>query len=71
MKKGSDRCASVLIPLAKFVEKSCNTLHKFALYNVRSITNKGLLINDLIIDQNLDCLGLVETWQQQNDFFSI
>jgi len=53
----------VLIPLAKFVKKSCNTLHKFALYN--------LLINDLIIDQNLDCLGLVETWQQQNDFFHL
>lgn len=70
-RKGSDRRVSVLTPLAKVVAKSCNTSHKFALYNVRSITNKGLLINDLIRDQNLDYLGLVETWQQQNDFLRL
>ena len=72
-RKGSDRRVncSVLTPLAKFTAHSCTTSHKFALYNIRSITNKGLLINDLIIDKNLDYLGLVETWQQQNDFLHL
>lgn len=33
-----------------------------ALLNVRSILNKSFIINDLILDSNLDCLLLTETW---------
>lgn len=33
-----------------------------ALWNVRSLTNKSFIINDLIQDMNLDCMFLTETW---------
>ena len=35
---------------------------KFALWNVRSLTKKSFLINDLISTNNLDFLFLTETW---------
>ena len=33
-----------------------------ALLNVRSLLNKTFIINDLILDNKLDCLFLTETW---------
>ncbi|KAI2642381.1 hypothetical protein H4Q32_025373 [Labeo rohita] len=45
-----------------------NTPLKCALLNVRSLSNKGYIIRDLIIDRELDFIFLTETWQQPNDF---
>uniref|UniRef100_A0A3B1ISB8 Reverse transcriptase domain-containing protein n=1 Tax=Astyanax mexicanus TaxID=7994 RepID=A0A3B1ISB8_ASTMX len=45
-------------------EKTIN----FGLFNIRSLTNKGQLIQDIICDRKLDFLCLTETWQQPNDF---
>lgn len=36
--------------------------------NIRSLSTKALLINDLITDHKLDMMGLCETWLKPNDF---
>ena len=33
-----------------------------ALFNVHSLSNESFIINDLILQNNLDCLFLTETW---------
>ena len=33
-----------------------------ALLNVRSLTNKTFVINELIAERQLDCMFLTETW---------
>ena len=35
---------------------------KLALLNVRSLNNKTFLVNELIKENNLDCICLTETW---------
>ena len=35
--------------------------------NIRSINNKALLINDMIVDHGMDILGLCETWLKPNE----
>ena len=62
---------SVLTPLAKSTVYTHATCHKVVLYNIRSITNKGHLVNDFITDNKLDYLCLTKTWQQQNDFLHL
>lgn len=37
-----------------------------ALLNVRSLTNKSFLVNDLISNHNLDFTLLTETWLDRN-----
>ena len=44
---------------------------KIALFITRSLNNKGLLLNEFITDNNLDFLCLTETWQNQQDYFSL
>ena len=45
-------------------ERDCdNTSHlKIGLLNVRSLTSKTVIVNELITDHNLDVIGLTETW---------
>lgn len=38
------------------------------LLNVRTISNKGQLIHDLVNDHKFDFLCLTETWQQPSDY---
>ena len=43
----------------------------FGLFNIRSLTNKGPLLLDLLNDNKFDFFCLTETWQQPNDFLHL
>ncbi|CAJ1050928.1 LOW QUALITY PROTEIN: uncharacterized protein LOC116399339 [Xyrichtys novacula] len=42
-----------------------------ALFNTRSLTSKGLILQDFIMDNKLDFLFLTETWHKPLDYFSL
>ena len=45
------------------IERDNDTSHlKIGLLNVRSLTSKAIIVNELITDHNLDVIGLTETW---------
>ena len=62
---------SVLASLARSSARasvSQDTAVNFGLLNIRSLTSKGHLIQDLLTDRKLHFLCLTETWQQPGDF---
>ncbi|XP_031723968.1 uncharacterized protein LOC116394789 [Anarrhichthys ocellatus] len=44
---------------------------KLALFNTRSLSNKGPIINEFITDNNLDILCLTETWQKHLGYYAL
>lgn len=48
--------------------QSDSTCVNFGLLNIRSLTNKGHLVQDLLKDRQFYFFYLLETWQQPNDF---
>ena len=62
---------SALASLARPANAGFSNQHSdvnFGLINTRSLTGKGQLLQDLILDRKLDCLCLSETWQTPDDF---
>jgi hypothetical protein len=51
------------------IERDCDISHlKIGLLNVRSLTSKAVIVNELNSDQNLDVIGLTETWHKPDEF---
>lgn len=44
---------------------------KFGFINIRSLSTKALLINNLITEHKLDMIGLCETWLKPNTFLPL
>ena len=45
------------------IERECDISHlKIGLLNVRSLTSKAVIVNEVITDHNHDVIGLIETW---------
>lgn len=62
---------SVIASLAR--SANANIQHDYnnvslGLFNTRSLTGKGPLLQDLLSDRKFDFMCLTETWQQHNDF---
>lgn len=55
------------VPLSHRTDAPVDLSVKMALLNIRSITNKTFLINDLISLQGLDFLFMTETWLKEGD----
>ena len=51
------------------IERDRDTSYlKIGLLNVRSLTSKAVIVNELISDHNLDEIGLTETWFKPDEF---
>uniref|UniRef100_A0A8C7Z8K8 Reverse transcriptase domain-containing protein n=1 Tax=Oryzias sinensis TaxID=183150 RepID=A0A8C7Z8K8_9TELE len=63
---------SVLAPVARLANNMANNLPRISvnvgLLNIRSLTTKGDLVQDLLIKNELDFMSLTETWQNPLDF---
>ena len=51
------------------IERDFNISHlKIGLLNVRSLTSKTVIVNELITDHNHDVIVLTETWLKPDEF---
>ncbi len=44
---------------------------KLGLLNIRSLTPKAVIVNEVITDNSFDVLCLTETWLKTNDYFGL
>ncbi len=48
-----------------------NNFLKLGLLNIRSLTPKAVIVNEIITDNSFDVLCLTETWLKTNDYFGL
>ncbi len=48
-----------------------NNFLKLGLLNIRSLTPKAVIVNEMITDNSFDVLCLTETWLKRNDYFGL
>ncbi len=44
---------------------------KLGIQNMRSLTPKAVIVNEIITDNSFDVLCLTETWLKTNDYFGL
>ncbi len=55
------------------MQNKCTTFFflKLGLQNIRSLTPKAIIVNEMITDNSFDVLCLTETWLKTNDYFGL
>ncbi len=48
-----------------------NYFLKLGLLNIRSLTPKAVIVNEMITDNSFDVLCLTETWLKPNDYIGL
>ncbi|XP_051725975.1 uncharacterized protein LOC127499619 [Ctenopharyngodon idella] len=68
--KGSRKNLIVIKPEIRKITEQKQFL-KLGLLNIRSLTPKVVIINEMITDNSLDVICLTETWLKPNDYFGL
>ncbi|XP_051752902.1 uncharacterized protein LOC127514258 [Ctenopharyngodon idella] len=68
--KGSRKNLIVIKPEIRKITEQKQFL-KLGLLNIRSLTPKAVIINEMITDNSLDVICLTETWLKPNDYFGL
>src|SRR4029434_1264485 len=66
----NNRSPANILSIPRHIPPSCEPLYpeniSMAILNIRSLSGKTFLINDLICERKLDCMFLTETWLNKN-----
>ena len=52
-------------------DRNSNLRLKLGLLNIRSLTNKAVIVNEMITDNRLHALCLTETWIRPGDYLAL
>ncbi len=61
----------IVIKPEKFQINEQKQFFKLGLLNIRSLTPKAVIVNEMITDNSFDVLCLTETWLKTNYYFGL
>ena len=61
----------LVIKTKKFAISEQKQFLKLGLLNIRSLTPKAVIVNEMVTDNSFDVLCLTETWLKPNDYFGL